>query len=321
MFSAHVAEVVIASPDDNGRFHTAIGHALNWWNCASGKRHQIVLVPSSGQPSTAAEDLDHCDVFIAVFDPMGPNAVEMIGDVMRTKRAGKLALAWVTAESPWHAQRLTNEGLVPRYIGLGDLQFDSRLQSAISADLTYPNLAALTARFDNTASVRQVTIYRTPLPLLGPQIWAVTVANHSTSLALGLTVHVDAVDSDDNRLPDGATRSKQDLTDVVAKLRAGPWPEEHRPLMNSHAASPALGSSFVANGMDVLAAHTALDFPRWLRPNQHASALYALEPNASVRVRVQFKDEAGDVWSRTNDAEPERFSSSSVLRHESTERT
>jgi hypothetical protein len=140
-------------------------------------------------------------------------------------------------------------------------------------------------------------------------------------LALGLTVHVDAVDSDDNRLPDGATRSKQDLTDVVAKLRAGPWPEEHRPLMNSHAASPALGSSFVANGMDVLAAHTALDFPRWLRPNQHASALYALEPNASVRVRVQFKDEAGDVWSRTNDAEPERFSSSSVLRHESTERT
>jgi hypothetical protein len=321
MFAAHVAEVVIASPDDNGRFHVAIGHALNWWNCASGKRHQIVLVPSSGQPSAAAEDLDHCDVFIATFDPMGPHAVETIGDVMRAKRAGKLALAWVTAESPSHSQRLTKEGVVPRYIGPGDPQFDSRLQSAISADLTYPNLAALTTRFDNTASARQVTIYRTPMPLLGPQIWAVTVANHSTSLALGLTVHVDAVDSDDNRLPDGATRSKQDLADVFAKLRAGRWPDEQRPLMNSDAAPPARGSSFLTNGMDVLAAHTALDFPRWLRPNQHASALHTVAPNASFRVRVQFEDEAGEVWSRTNDAEPKRISPSSVLRHVSTERT
>jgi hypothetical protein len=313
MFAAHVAEVVITSPDDNGRFHTAIGHALNWWNCTSAKRHQIALVPSIWQRPTAAEDLDHCDVFIAVFDPMGSHAVETIGDVMRAKRAGKLALAWVTAESPSHAQRMTEEGVSPRYIGHGDRQFDSRLQSAIVADLTYTNLAALTARFDNTASVRQVTIYRTPLPLLGPQIWAVTVANHSTSLALDLTVHVDAVDSDDNHLPDGVTRSKQDLTDVFAKLRAGRWPDEYRPLMNTHGAAPARGASFLTNGMDVLAAHTALDFPRWLRPNQHASALYALEPNASIRVRVQFEDEAGEVWSRTHNAEPERVSPSSAL--------
>jgi hypothetical protein len=35
-----------------------------------------------------------------------------------------------------------------------------------------------------------------------------------------------------------------------------------------------------------------------------------LELNASPRVRIQFEDEAGEVWSRTNDAEPERFSPS-----------
>jgi hypothetical protein len=61
--------------------------------------------------------------------------------------------------------------------------------------------------------------------------------------------------------------------------------------------------------MDLLAAHNARDFPRWLRPNQHASALYSLEPNASPTVRIKFEDEAGEVWSRANDAEPERVSS------------
>jgi hypothetical protein len=332
MFAAHVAEVVIASPDDNGRFHTAIGHALYWWNCASAKQHQIVLVPSIGQRRTAAEDLDladgpgdcldHCDVFIAVFDPTWPNAVVTIGDVMRAKRAGKLVLAWVIAESPsdgvgsddqaWLidvTQRLTAEGVVPRYIGHGDSHFESRLQSAISADLTYTNLAALTARFDNTASARQVTIYRTPVALLGPLVWAVTVMNHSTSLATDLTVRVDGVDTEGNQLPDGARRSRQAIADVFAKLRTGPWPDEH-PLTDRGGVSLARGPSLLINGMEVLAAHTALDFPRWLRPNQHASALYALEPNASPRVRVQFKDEAGEVWARTNDAEPETVSPS-----------
>ncbi len=82
VFAARVAEVVIASPDDTDRFRPAIGQALNWWNAASGQRHEIVLVPSGGQRRTAgAERLNPsariCPdrgprrrLFIAVFDPM-----------------------------------------------------------------------------------------------------------------------------------------------------------------------------------------------------------------------------------------------------------
>jgi hypothetical protein len=332
MFTAHVVVVVIAAPDDNRRFHTAIGHVLNWWNWASAEQHQIVLMTSRAQCRPPAEDLDladgpvesldHCDVFIAVFDPMGPHAAKTIGDVVRAKRAGKLVLAWVIAESPPHGlsaddqawlsdvtQRLMKEGVVPRYIGHGDLHFESRLQSAIGADLTYTSLSTLKAHFESAAAARQVTNYRTPVALLGPQIWAVTVMNHSLSLATDLTVRVDAVDREGNDLFDGARRSRQAISDVFAKLRTGPWPDEHRPLIDRSGVSLARGPSFLTNAMDVLAAHTALDFPRWLRPNQHASALYVLEPNASPRVRVKFKDEAGEVWSRTNDAEPERVSS------------
>lgn len=340
MFPAHVAEVAIASPDDTDRFRTAVGHALNRWNSASAQRHQIVLMPSGLQHRTAdAERLnrsaepagivDRYDVFIAIFDPMRPDVAEMMGDVERAKRAGKLVLAWLVAESPSHGlssddqgrlddvtQRLTREGVSPRYIGRGDAHFESRLQSAIAADLTDTNLSALTECFERAASARQVAIYRTPVALLGPQIWAVTVVNHGTSLAVDVQVSVKAVDSEGNDLSNGVRRSTQAIADVFAKLRSGPWPDEHLPLIDPAGVLPTRRPVFLISRMDLLAAHSAFDFPRWLRPNQHASALYSLEPNASLCVCIQFKDEAGEVWSKTNDAEPERVSSTSPGRGE-----
>ncbi|WP_322860572.1 hypothetical protein U8D42_27520 (plasmid) [Mycobacterium europaeum] len=315
MFPAHVMEVAIASPDDTGRSRTAIGHALNWWNCASGQRTQIALIPSSGIT-------DRCDAFIALFDPMGRDVVEVMGDVERAKRAGKLVLVWLIAESPSHGpssddqswldnvtQRLTREGICPRYIGHGDADFEGRLQSAIAADLTDADLGALTVESERIASARQVRIYRTPVAFLGPQIWAVTVVNHGTSLAVDLQVSVGAVDSKGRARPGGAKRSTQAIADVVAKLSTGPWPDEHHPLLERGGALPTRQPAFLANRMDLVAAHNAVDFPRWLRPNQHASALYSLEPNAAPDVRIKFEDDAGQVWSRANDAEPERVSS------------
>jgi len=340
VFPAYVAEVAIASPDDTDRFRTAIGHAVNRWNSASAQRHQVVLMPSTLQHRTAdaerldrpaepAEIADRYDVFIAIFDPMRPDVAELMGDVERAKRAGKLVLAWLVAESPSHGlssddqawlddvtQRLTREGVSPRYIGRGDAHFESRLQSAITADLTDTNLSALTECFERAASARQVAIYRTPVALLGPQTWAVTVVNHGISLAVDLRVSVKAVDSEGNDLPNGVTRSTQAIADVFAKLRSGPWPDEHHPLIDPAGVLPTRRPVFLISRMDLLAAHSALDFPRWLRPNQHASALYSLEPNASLCVCIQFEDEAGEVWSKTNDAEPERVSSTSPGRGE-----
>jgi hypothetical protein len=185
------------------------------------------------------------------------------------------------------------------------------VQSAIGADLSGTNLSQLTEGFESAVPpARQLTIYRTPVAVLGPHIWAVTVVNHSTSLAVGLQVSVDAVDSEGNELPDGARRSTQAIADVFAKLRTGPWPVEHHPLTDPGGVLPAGRPVFLINRTDIVAAHNALEFPRWLRPNQHASALYSLESNAFPRVRIQFEDEAGKLWSRTNDAEPERVSSS-----------
>jgi hypothetical protein len=336
VFPAHVAEVAIASPDDTGRFRTAIGHALNCWNSASGQRHQIVLIPADGQHRTTdaespvhseepAQTVDRGDVFIAVFDPMRRDLGEVLGAAQRAKRAGKLVLAWLIGESSSQGlsaddrsslcdvtKRLTEEGIVPRRIGHGEAHLESRLQNAITADLTDANLSQLTEGFVSAvATARQVKIHRTPVALLGPQIWAVTVVNHSSCLAIDLQVSVDAVDCEGNDLPDGAKRSTQAIAiaDVLAKLRTGRWPDEHHPLSDPGGVLPARRRVFLTSRTDILAAHNAMGFPRRLRPNQHASALYSLSPNASLRVRVQFEDAAGELWSRVNDAEPERVSS------------
>jgi hypothetical protein len=310
VFAGCVAEVVIASPHDADRLRTAIGHALNRWNSASAHRYQTVLMPSDGDVGTA----DHGEVFIAVFDPMRRDVVGVLGEVERARRAGKLVLAWLIAEAPsaglsadaqaWLGevtQRLTKEKVSPRYIGRGDALLENRLQTAITDDLNSTNLSVLTEELESAAAAREVTIYRTPVGLLGPQFWAVTVVNHGSSLTVGLQVSVAAVDSEGNDLPDGARRSTQEITDVFAKLKIGPWPDQQ------HAVA-ADRPPFLISRMDIIAAHNAVAFPRWLRPDQRASALYWLEPNASLRVRIQFEDETGAAWSRVDDAEPERVS-------------
>ncbi|HEV7853974.1 MAG TPA: hypothetical protein VGP27_21840 [Mycobacterium sp.] len=308
MFTAHVVEVAIATPRGDG-LRAAVVRAADQWNAVGSRRHQIVLAPSFGQASTrAAEDLDHADVSISVFDPMQPNLNEAIGDVVHSRRSGTLALVWLSAESPSDiqnaddqarlrqvTQRLACEGVVPRFIGHRDSAAESRVYEAIAADLPYSDLSALIARFESRAAARRVATYRSPVPLLGPQICAVTVMNHSTFMATGLSVTVDAVDSHGNLLTDGAQRSTQALADVVAKLRVGP-----------DAPAPTAGPSSPAGRMEILASHTALRYPRWLRPHQRASGLYVLALNASLRVRIEFEDETGASWSRTNDAEPER---------------
>jgi hypothetical protein len=232
VFAARVAEVVIASPDDTDRFRPAIGRALNRWNAASGQRHEIVLMPSGGQHRTAgaerlnpsaesAQIVDSGDVFIAVFDPARRDVGQVMGAVDRAQRAGKLVLAWLLAESPsshglsaddqdWLgdvAHRLSKAGVIPRYLGQGDAHFESRLQTAITADLTYRNLGKLASGIEKASPVPRLRIYRTPVALLGPQIWAVTVVNHSASLVVGLQVSVAAVDSDGRARPGGAKRS------------------------------------------------------------------------------------------------------------------
>jgi hypothetical protein len=56
--------------------------------------------------------------------------------------------------------------------------------------------------------------------------------------------------------------------------------------------------------------HVADGFPFGLAPNESAVVLYVLPPSAAPVVVVEFNDETGVPWSRANDEDPERVSSS-----------
>ena len=297
MFPAQVVEVAISSPDDD-RFRTAIRDGLHRWNGASAERRQIILMPATAH--------DQCDVVIAVFAPGRRTAEHVLRDFVRAKTSGKAVHAWVVTESPsqdltasdqaWLSdvmKRLAKEGIAPRYIGATDADLGNRVHSAITEDLSDLDLRSPTP---------QVTTYRAPVPLLGPEICAVTVVNHGAALITGMAVRVDTVDPSGSSLPDGARRSTQQLNDVFVKLRTGPWPPER----HQGSVLRTQRMAFPSTRMDLLAAHTTLRFPRWLRPEQHASALYQVDVGASLRVQVQFEDQLGQTWSKTNDAEPKR---------------
>jgi hypothetical protein len=326
MFPAKVAEVVVIGPTaDAGPLGAAIRDAVNAWNLASAQRHRMVLLRGAAQ---RAEDLDPCDVVVGVFDPK-QTGVDILGEVLRARRAGKVVLVWLIAKSPPGgacsgedgalvnlAHQLRALGVSPRYLGEGDRDVESRMRSALNDDLSSSILRALTAGADWTMPERQVTTCRTPVPQLGPYIWGVTVVNDGTSLAVGLTVSVQAVDAEGDLVTGGAVRSRQSTVDVFSKLRVARWPQEHGPMLDVDPAALARRRSFLTTPMNVLAAHTALDFPSWLRPRQHASALYELRPDASPRVHIQFEDEAGCMWSRTNDDEPQQLSPSPTSRNQ-----
>jgi hypothetical protein len=323
VFLAHIVEVAVCtSPDDTGRFRTAVGRALTGWNSAGRDRHNILLMPCRGERGVVDQHRG-CDVLIGVFDPIQQNTDDVLGGLVRARHARKVALAWVIAESPHDrsnavddvelrvlSERLMTEGIRPQYVGHQDLHLESRMQGALTDGLSISSIDTLMGGFDRTEAARQVTTYRTPVPLLGPEIWAVTVVNHGSGLAIDLRVLVDAVDPDGNHLPDGARRSQQKIAEVFANLRTGTWPEQHREGTEPGAPSLAQRSVLPSSRMDLLAAHTALDFPRWLRPEQHASALYELPVGASPDVHIKFENEAGEMWCRSNDAEPELVSPS-----------
>jgi hypothetical protein len=94
--------------------------------------------------------------------------------------------------------------------------------------------------------------------------------------------------------------------DFFAQLTGRAWSQKLR-----GPALPSQGEHALPAGRyerrDLLAAHMASEFPRWLRPNQLASALYSLDPPTSPQARIEFEDEAGIGWSRTNVHEPDRL--------------
>jgi hypothetical protein len=56
---------------------------------------------------------------------------------------------------------------------------------------------------------------------------------------------------------------------------------------------------------DSMVGHFVKEWPRTLAPNQHAVMAYATDdPNYKLRISIEYEDEAGYQWQRTDASQP-----------------
>jgi hypothetical protein len=59
---------------------------------------------------------------------------------------------------------------------------------------------------------------------------------------------------------------------------------------------------------DALAGHLVKQWPHTLPPNQHTVMAYTTtKPDYTLRVTIDYEDEAGYQWRRTNTGQPQRL--------------
>jgi hypothetical protein len=156
--------------------------------------------------------------------------------------------------------------------------------------------------------------YRTSVSILGQGVWRVQVFNHSAGPITRLNVNVSAVDANGSPV-DGVRRSRDviSMDEVFSRIIGDGFAGGFGRIIGQGPAR-MLGNAVASQARpafnDALVGHVADEFPSGLAPNQSAVLLYVLPLGATPVVVTEFNDEAGVPWSRTNDEDPQRLTSS-----------
>lgn len=137
-------------------------------------------------------------------------------------------------------------------------------------------------------------------PILGDTSWAVRIDNAGNKATAILSVEVAAVGRDGTAIPDGCWHVHHSTSDDPA-IR----------LALAKSLEAATGHPFAGAVRqvirDAVAVHFVNQWPNTLPPNQHAVMCYTTaEPDHSLRVTVDYEDEAGFRWRRTDAGQPQR---------------
>lgn len=173
-FSAHVLQVLIASPSDTKEARDEVEKSLHSWNSSRAVREQIVLLPrrwesdsvprmgeGDGQEVINRQLVDDSDIAVVIFNAKLGKATarDISGTAEELQRAidqGKHVHVYFSdAPVPREAlksaeeveafkRNLESQGLYGTYSNAADLGFQVR--NAVEADLQLMNLAAPTGR-------------------------------------------------------------------------------------------------------------------------------------------------------------------------------
>jgi hypothetical protein len=162
------------------------------------------------------------------------------------------------------------------------------------------------------AQARKVFPSSIRTPIFGDSWWTVRIDNTSNAVTTILAVEVKALDTRGFEVPDGCEQANNTLSleqafdrSILATLSTFTGASEHR---------SSLPPTFKQSLRDALVGHFATAWERTLSPNQHAVMAYrTTEPDYTLRVTIDYEDQAGYQWRRTDSSQPERISTEPLL--------
>jgi hypothetical protein len=150
------------------------------------------------------------------------------------------------------------------------------------------------------AQARKVVPSCLRTPMFGDTWWAVRIDNASNALTTIIAVDVTAPDTNGLEVPCGCGQANNTMPVDQAFDRS-----IHAVLSGS--SLRGLEPAFKHAIRDALTGHIVKEWPRTLPPNQHAVMAYTTtNPDYEIRVTIDYEDEAGYLWRRTDTSQPRR---------------
>jgi hypothetical protein len=157
------------------------------------------------------------------------------------------------------------------------------------------------------AQARKVVPSCIRAPMFGDSWWTVRIDNTSNAVATILAVDVAAIDTNGIQVPDGCKQANN--TEPVDEAF-------DRSVRSALAAGGAQGSQLGTRLppalkqalRNALVGHLATEWQRILPPNHHTVMAYTTtKPDYTLRVTIEYEDEAGYQWRRTDIGPPKRM--------------
>jgi hypothetical protein len=157
------------------------------------------------------------------------------------------------------------------------------------------------------AQARKVVPSCVRAPMFGDSWWTVRIDNTSNAVTTILAVDVAALDPNGIQVPDGCGQANNTMpTDqafdrsIHAALSAGGSQDSQ----SSNRLPPAFKQAL----RNALTGHLAAEWQRTLPPNHHTVMAYTTtKPEYKLRVTIDYEDEAGFQWRRTDISPPKRI--------------
>jgi hypothetical protein len=141
-------------------------------------------------------------------------------------------------------------------------------------------------------------------PMLGPSSWVVRIDNAGNTATTILGVDVTGIDADGAEVPEACRQlnsAHPGDAGVDRSIRSGLYESLESAL------DQPLTAAVKQAIRDAVAVHFVNHWPRTLAPNHHAVMCYATtDPSYRLRVTIDYEDQAGFQWQRTDTTPPER---------------